>query len=145
MWVRSTPRSGTHLGLRAWRAPFSPGFSCYRGSDWFSLSRAAVEVLLETSPRRSRLLRHYRRTLFPSESFVQTMLANDARLRLSGDTRRYSRWDGPHATGPSVLRRGDLNAVLRSGADFARKFDEDVDRSVLDEIDRRVHGLASDA
>jgi hypothetical protein len=29
--------------------------------------------------------------------------------------------------------------MLASGGDFARKFDETVDRVVLDEIDRRVH------
>jgi len=138
--VRSMPRSGAWLGVPARRTPFAADFLCYRGSDWFSLSRAAVETLLQPSLRRRALLRHYRRTLLPSESYVQTVLANDDRLTLCGDTRRYSRWDAPNATGPAVLRNGDLDAVLRSGADFARKFDERLDSCVLDQIDRLVHG-----
>jgi Core-2/I-Branching enzyme len=139
LWVRSTPRSGTSVGLRARRTPFSAAFPCYRGSDWFSLSSRAVDTLLDPGSGHAQLLRHYRRTLLPSESFPQTVLANDDRLRLSSDTRRYTRWDAPHATGPALLRRGDLDAVLGSGLDFARKFDEEVDSGVLDEIDRRVH------
>jgi hypothetical protein len=139
VWVRSTPKNGTWLGVRARRTPFSVDFPCYRGSDWFALSRAAVATVLEPSARRAELMRHYRRTLLPSESFFQTVLANDERMRISGDTRRYTRWDEPNATGPAVLERRDLDAALSSGADFARKFDEDLDSSVLDEIDRRVH------
>jgi hypothetical protein len=40
-----------------------------------------------------------------------------------------------------VLREADLERILASGLDFARKFDASVDARVLDELDRHVHGL----
>jgi hypothetical protein len=136
--VREMP-SGTWVGVRRFRTPFGPGFECHRGSDWFTLSRRAVEAVDRLMRARPDVLDHYRCTPIPTESFVQTVLANDPAMRTSGDYRRFSSWN-PGASRPRVLGIADLPAILESGADFARKFDETVDRAVLDEIDRRVHG-----
>jgi Core-2/I-Branching enzyme len=142
--VRVLP-SGTWIGVRGVRSPFDPSLVCHRGSDWFSLSRAAVATVDEFARERRDVLRWYARTLHPTESFIQTVLANDPGMRLSGDHRRYSSWEDPHQTGPRLLRLDDLDAMLESDCDFARKFDQTVDGAVLDEIDRRVHADRSSA
>jgi hypothetical protein len=103
------------------------------------LSRRCISAVDAFARERPDVLRHYRRTLIPTESFVQTVLANDPSLRLSGDMRRFMRWDPPPASRPRVLRGADVEPMLASGADFARKFDESVDAAVLDELDRVVH------
>ncbi len=121
MHVRTLP-SGTYLGLPA-RPPLPP----YRGSDWCSLSRVAVDAVLAADPD------HFLHTIIPTEAFVPTVLANSS-LRLHGDYRRFTRFD-PGSANPRVLTREDLDAALASGADFARKFD---DPAVLDELDRRL-------
>jgi Core-2/I-Branching enzyme len=131
--------SGPWIGLRAVRSPFGPGLACHRGSDWFTLSRAAAAAVDAFVRKRPEVLRYYRRTLHPTESFIQTILANDASFRVSGDYRRYTVWGAPNQTGPRVLRVDDVDAMLASGCDFARKFDPAVDRAVLDQLDRRVH------
>jgi hypothetical protein len=105
-----------------------------RGSDWLSLSRRAVQAVVDARPE---VLEHFRRTVAPTEGFPQTVLYADPGLRLSGDTRRFTRWvDG--ASHPEVLGVGDLSSMLASGLDFARKFDPTVDSRVLDELDRVV-------
>ena len=43
----------------------------------------------------------------------------------------------PGAPHPDTLTGGDLESVLSSGADFARKFDVEVDSEVLDRLDGR--------
>jgi hypothetical protein len=131
--------TGTQLGIRAWRSPFGPALACHCGSDCFTLSRRAVEAVDRFVRTRPDVVGFYRRTIIPTESFVQTVLANTESLRLSGDYRRYMVWDRPHMTGPRILRSVDLEQILSSGAHFARKFDETVDSNVLDEIDRSVH------
>jgi hypothetical protein len=136
--MRTMP-SGTWVGLRALRTPFGSELTCHRGSDWFTLSRASVEAVERFLNRRDDVLRYYRRTLIPTESLVQTILANEGSLRLSGDIRRYLAFDRSRLAGPRVLTIEDLGPILASGSDFARKFDQTVDRTVLDEIDRRVH------
>ena len=140
--LRAMP-SGTWVGVRALRSPFGSAFACYRGGDWLTLSRAAVEAVERFADDRPDVLGYYTHTLHPNESFVQTVLGNDPSLRLSGDTRRYNVWDRPHMSGPRVLTIGDLELVLGSGTDFARKFDETVDRAALDELDSRVHAPRS--
>jgi hypothetical protein len=69
---------------------------------------------------------------------VQTVLANEPAMRLWGDYRRFTKWH-VGSPRPLVLGLADLEEMLASGADFARKFDETVDAAVLDEIDRLVH------
>lgn len=140
--TRAMP-NGAWVGLRALRSPFGSDLVCHRGPDWFTLSLAAVRAIDRFVRGRSDVLHYCGRTLHPTESFVHTVLANDASLRLSGDNRRYSVWDAPHMTGPRVLRLEDLDPMLASGGDFARKFDQRVDRTVLDEIDRRIHSARS--
>jgi hypothetical protein len=126
--VRVLP-SGTYAGVPA------PQRAVYYGADWFSLSRRAVEALVGAPPR---LVRRFMHTIVPTEAFVATVLANDPAIRVSTDHRRFVTFDRG-AANPRVLRLADLDAVLASGADFARKFDMTVDAAVLDEIDRRVH------
>ncbi|HYI80897.1 MAG TPA: beta-1,6-N-acetylglucosaminyltransferase [Thermoleophilaceae bacterium] len=135
--VRSMP-SGDWVGARAFRTPFRPGFECHRGSDWFTLRRRAVDAVVALLRAKPEILDHYRQTLIPTESLVQTVLASDPALRISGDYRRFTVWR-PGDARPRVLGCDDLPDMLASGADFARKFDQTVDRAVLDEIDRRVH------
>ena len=134
--LRTLPSGAVVAGRPAVRTPYGPARRCFQGADWFSLSRRCAELVCGADPS---LLRHYRRTLIPTESFVHTVLYNDPSLRLSGDTRRFTRWDV--APRPRTLRAADLEAMLDSGLDFARKFNERVDAAVLDELDRRVHRL----
>lgn len=132
--------SGPRIGLRWPRPPFSGALRCHRGSDWFTLSRRCVAAVDGFAREHAAALRHYRRTLIPTESFVHTVLASEPALRLRGDNRRHTVWDPPPAARPRVLRRGDLAAALAGGADFARKFDATVDAAVLDDIDRLLGG-----
>ncbi len=132
--LREMP-AGTMLGRRV-RAPFSAALPCRRGPDWVTLSRRAVVALDGAARARPELVRHYRRTLIPTESFAHTVLGAAPEIRLSADTRRFSVWT-PSAHRPGVLGRADLDRILGSGADFARKFDPTVDAAVLDALDAR--------
>lgn len=134
--VRRMP-SGPWIGIRALGSPFDARMVCHRGGDWFTLSRRAVDAVDRFQRSRPDVLRHYARTLIPTESFVQTVLANDPAIRLSGDTRRFTRWE-PGAARPRVIELGDLPELLASPCDFARKFDPTIDRAVLDALDDRI-------
>jgi hypothetical protein len=124
--VRRLP-SGAYVGF-----PAAAPLPVFHGSDWFSLSRRAVEAVLAAP---AEVVDHFLHTIIPTEAFVHTVLANSG-LRLANDHRRYAVFDPPSAASPRVFGLGDVDEVLASGADFARKF-EDV--AVLDAIDARVH------
>jgi hypothetical protein len=123
--IRTLP-SGTYAGF-----PARPPLPVFHGSDWFTLSRRAVEAVLDAP---AAVVDHFLHTIIPTEAFVGTVLANSS-LRLANDHRRYAVFEPPSAPSPRVFGLADLDAVLASGGDFARKF---ADLSVLDEIDRRL-------
>jgi hypothetical protein len=125
--VRTLP-SGTYAGF-----PARPPLPVFHGSDWFSLSRRAVDVVLAAPDA---VVDHFLHTIIPTEAFVHTVLAN-ASLRLANDHRRYAVFDPPASPSPRVFGLEDVDEVLASGADFARKF---ADVRVLDAIDRVVDG-----
>jgi Core-2/I-Branching enzyme len=116
-----------------------PGVPIYTGSMWMNLSVPAVEVLL-ACPRRVASFFHH--VPIADEAYFHTVLRNAAGLAFAPGDARYTRWaEGqPH---PEVLTTGDLDKIVASGAHFARKFDDDVDSSVLGYLDIRSYASGS--
>lgn len=150
--VRSTTRSpltvkavpdGTaiYVGFRRLRTPFTSRFPCYRGGHWCTLSSACVAAVGRFVAEHPEYVRFCRRTRIPDESFLNTILLNDARFDISRDDLRYVRFQAGGAPHPEILSIRDLGPMLASGKHFARKFDAAVDSAILDALDERVHGL----
>jgi Core-2/I-Branching enzyme len=108
----------------------------YASADWLTLGRRALEALLEAG-RDRRLMRHFRRVAVPSESFFASVLLSDLELAVEHDHRRFARFSRPGAPHPDTLTSADLDGALGSRADFARKFDTELDSEVLDRLDER--------
>jgi hypothetical protein len=111
----------------------------YASADWLTLGRRALQTLLEAGSDR-RLMRHFRRVAVPSESFFASVLLGDHELTVEHDHRRFARFSRLGAPHPDTLSSADLDGVLASGADFARKFDTELDSEVLDRLDERRRG-----
>lgn len=92
----------------------------------FIVSRRVVDVIDASVREHPELVLYYRDTLVPVESYVHTVLANDASISLRHESRRLE-----------LAGAVDVDAVLASGADFAGPFGPDA--AVLDAIDARVH------
>lgn len=109
-----------------------PGVPVYTGSMWMSLSARAVDVISSSNHRVASFFHH---VPIADEAFFHTVLRNATGLTFAPGDGRYIRFaEGePH---PEVLTVGDLGSMVASGAQFARKFDEDVDSSVLDRLDQ---------
>jgi hypothetical protein len=107
----------------------------YKASTWMSLSRRAVATVL-SAPRP--VMSFFRHVPIPDEACFQTILCNGPDLRRAPGNGRFIRWDKKES--PEILTAGDLELLVRSGAHFARKFDEEVDRTILDLLDARLDG-----
>jgi hypothetical protein len=132
-YTRELPRQ---VGIRRARLPFGDDFRCFVSADWLTLNRRALEAVLAASRDRP-LMRFYRRVAIPSESFFASVLLNDSSLRVARDNRRFASFEGPMTPHPDTLTSADLDRVLASGCDFARKFDTEIDAEVLDALDQR--------
>jgi hypothetical protein len=125
------------IGIRRRSLPFGDGFGCYVSADWLTLNRKAVEAVLRAARERPGLMHYYRRAAIPSESLFATVLLNDESLRVARDNRRFASFPAPNAPHPNTLTTSDLDRMLASGCDFARKFDIEADAEVLDLLDEQ--------
>jgi hypothetical protein len=134
---------GPLVGFRRFRTPFGPGFRCHGGWAWFNLRRSAALYLRRFLVEHPEIEAHYRGSVAPEESIVQTILANSGQFKLVNDDRRYIDYSGTGKGGsPRTLTVADMPLLASGRYDFARKFDLGVDRAVLDRIDRELLGLA---
>lgn len=128
VYARDVPRM---VGVRrVGRAPLR----LYASSDWLTLGRRARAALRVAAADRG-LMRYFRRVAIPSESFFASVLLADASLAVERDHRRFARFSHPRAAHPDTLTSADLDSILASRADFARKFDAELDERVLDLLD----------
>ena len=119
--------------------PFSRDFHCFAGEHWFSANREAAQLLLDHHSTRPSLAVHYRRletfsTIVPEESYYQTILGNEKRLKVSQNFWRYVVWSD-EGVGPKILTLDDLPNMIASSAHFARKFDMEHDYAIFEELE----------
>jgi hypothetical protein len=111
------------------------GLTPYTGSAHWCLSRECLEHVASTDPE---VVRFFRRSAVPDESFFQTLLMSSPLAdTLINDDLRYVDWSEGGAS-PRVLTSYDLERMTRSSALFARKFDPRVDSAVIDALDARI-------
>ncbi|HEX9671468.1 MAG TPA: beta-1,6-N-acetylglucosaminyltransferase [Thermoanaerobaculia bacterium] len=132
---------GAYLGVRTPHVPFRDGFRCYGGRTWFSLRRRVALYLRDFLAEHQEVEAHYRGTVAPEESIVQTVLVNASRFALVNDDLRYIDYTNAWKGHPRTLTVADLPLLAAGGWHFARKFDLAVDREVLDRIDRELLGI----
>lgn len=132
---------GPFLGWEPRRSPFVGPLRCYGGSQWWTLSRPAVECLWQAVSSDDPLVRWFRGTIAPCEAMVQTVLVNGGRFDLCPDNRRYTDFAGSRDGRPRTLTRDDLPRFAAGRYDFARKFEMARDPGLLDRIDSQVLGL----
>lgn len=133
---------GTFLGVRRWSTPFSDRFRCYKASAWFTVSRQTVRSVLSFVRDNPRYVGYYRRTMIPDESFFQTIILNDPALNVFDDNLLHFRWTNPSLGSPDVLTVRDFDELRTSRKFMARKFDETIDREVLDRLDELLTASA---
>ncbi len=129
---------GPLVGLRRLRSPFGPDLRCQGGWAWFSLRRRAVRYLRDELRSRPDLVRHYRGTVSPEESLVQTILVNAGEFKLCDDDLRYIDYRGAVKGSPRTLGADDFELLAAGPFHYARKFDLAVDATILDRIDREL-------
>lgn len=131
------------------------GLELRAASQWKIYSRRHAELLLSIHDEHPALVRFWRTTLVPEESFAASVLGSPA---LAGDdvlsptetNAWYIHWPNGNALHPSWLGPADFGDMVRARAGlpaadgqpprsqralFARKFSTRVDTTVLDRID----------
>ncbi len=108
------------------------------GSQWWSLSFHHIKKLLSLLDKYPFVLKYYRHTLIPDEIFFQTLICHICpENEIINDNLRYIKWlDG--SSHPKMLTINDLNDIRNSEKLFARKFDPDIDKRIIDKLNLRL-------
>ncbi|MFQ8630482.1 MAG: beta-1,6-N-acetylglucosaminyltransferase [Intestinibacter bartlettii] len=103
--------------------------------QWFSLTNECVEYILQNEKF---IIKHFKNTHSPDETFLATMLynSNEFNEKVRPSKRNIQFKDGK----PTVLKLKDFDRLIQSGDFFARKFDENIDKEIIDKIYNYVKG-----
>ena len=138
--------------------PFCTHFPCFAGEFWFHANSRAINALLNFHERNPLLAQYYssledfhiQRKILPTyskaggksvpnpeESYFHTILCNNYELSISPNHYRFIDWDRDGDV-PATLATKDFMALMESNALIARKFNEDHDSRILDQIDKVI-------
>lgn len=107
-------------------------------SQWLVLCRGHILYILDFIKRNPLVSRFFKLTWGSDEVIFQTILFNSIyRNEMVNDNLRYIDW-GERQARPKTLTTEDLPVLKTSGKFFARKFDTDIDRGILDRLDEWI-------
>jgi hypothetical protein len=106
------------------------------GSQWWNLSGDAARFIVRFSDEHADYREYHRHTLLPDEIFFQSILLGTSFAdthTIVNDPLRFMIWP-PNSYHPKPLGAADIPDVLASGQPFARKFDLELDASVVEKL-----------
>ncbi|MDR0332223.1 MAG: beta-1,6-N-acetylglucosaminyltransferase [Dysgonamonadaceae bacterium] len=110
-------------------------YDFYGGSNWTNYTHNCVRKILEYLENNPTYINRFKWTKCADEIFYQTIVNQLDGLKITNDCLRYINWtDGPEY--PRTLRINDYDKIMSSNKLFARKFDIDKDREVIEKIYR---------
>lgn len=106
-------------------------------SSWWILSADAAQYLVDFIKDKPKLKRFMKFTWGADEFIITTIIMNSPfKDKVVNDNLRHIDWSlgGAH---PKIFAKNDLNDLVNTNKYFARKFDTDVDKEILDLIDEK--------
>lgn len=107
----------------------------YYGSSWWCLNKRFVEYCLKFLKNNNEYIRMFHKSICPDESFFQSLFMNSDFKNNRDDNLHYIDWTAGDSS-PKILTTIDIEKAIRSGKLFARKIDLDVDKEIIDVIEK---------
>lgn len=109
----------------------------HTGANWFSITNDCARFILS---KKNEIKKIYKYSRSGDESFLQTMVYNSKYINNLYNSnfddnydscKRYIDWNRGN---PYVFKKNDYNELLNSSCFFARKFDEKIDKEIIEKI-----------
>lgn len=106
-----------------------------KGSNWVTISNECLEYIMTQQRKINRITRF---SNCADEIFLQTILKNTKFYERSSkyglDNLRFIDWERGNNLSPYIFTSSDYEDLIKSDKLFARKFDENIDRDIIDKI-----------
>ncbi len=121
-WIRIIPKRN-----------FPTGFYPYGGAQFWALYKTHVNYVIKTIEENPLFFKFFKHVMVPDEILFQTVMGNyeNSDTEIINDTLHFVEWYRKGA----VLNFDDRQNILNTYHLFARKFDENIDKNILDWID----------
>lgn len=123
---------------------FPDGFVPVGRSNWFALSAAAVQYILDFVDRRPGFVQYFKYCWGADEIMFPTIIYNSSFRYRIRENLLHVEWPEGCAH-PKIFTRADFPALQNSDKLFARKFDEETDRGIIDLIAQDLRQTARQA
>jgi hypothetical protein len=106
----------------------------YGGASWFNISREIAEFIINFIDENPAYLKQFKHTISADEIFFHTLIMNSGlESKVINNDKRYIDWtSGPER--PRTMRLEDYDRIMASDDWFARKFDRQADRNIVEKI-----------
>lgn len=137
-----------YRSFRISRAPedvlFTETFIPYHGSDWFIINKKSMKYLLDNEKTINSMVAFFKKinsgpdlNVCPPEVIFQSILGNSD-LHLSNNYYRFIDWINSTNFHPNTLTLKHWKYIQNSDALFARKFDSQQSRELIDLINNEI-------
>lgn len=116
-------------------------YSIYKGSQWFTVPYEVAKYMIEFLDENEWYYRFFEHSLVPDESFFHTLIMNSPyKSDVVNNNLMFLKWGETLSdrNSPQDLTSKDLSLIEKSNQYFARKFDENIDKSVVEYFFNKV-------
>ena len=119
------------------------GIKPFAGASWWILHKETAQYILDFIQKRPDFVNYHKYTESAEEIFFQSILCNagpEIYSTIENNDLRYVDWTNKDANmgHPEILTMNHRSQISASDALFARKFDPNIDRDILDWIDQNL-------
>lgn len=109
----------------------------YAGSQWGSLPRDAVEFVLDYLDSHENVSKMFETGFCSDEFWLPTILMNSSKFKDRYENYNYHfiKWTKQHGSYPAILDENNFIELRQSDAFFARKFDADISRKLIEKLE----------
>jgi len=112
-------------------------YDFYGGPNWTNYTHNCVKNILEYLDKDKNYIKRFKWTSCADEIFYHTIIVNIENIKIEENCLRYFDFEsGPEY--PKILREEDYEKITCSNALFARKFDENIDKRIIEKIYKRI-------
>ncbi|WP_462411177.1 beta-1,6-N-acetylglucosaminyltransferase [Neobacillus sp. Marseille-QA0830] len=121
-------------------------FTFFRGSQWFTIPYEAAQYIIDFLDQNEWFYRFFKNALIPDEWFFTTLIMNSHFKKnvVNNNLVFLMMGEGFDSNSPRFLRMEDKNLISESGQFFARKFDQNIDNSIIEYYAKTVRYIQSE-
>lgn len=137
-----------------WNNLQKKGFKIYGGSQWWILPHGVIDYIKEQQRHNRKVIKELKRAWTPEENFFQTLAMNSPFIKYVVENdpifnigvgnfkaMTYCNFITPtkgFRGHPHIICAEDYDRIISKKALFARKFDINIDKEILDKIDKYI-------